>query len=120
MRDCWRRFPNMAGRQRWQEGRKDKYDMEAFDEVLVSHTNGAMDQAKKDGKDGKPSFIWHNTTRMHVFTYIPPKYQAMMNYESDYGLEEAGMAQMDDCIGEILKHLCAASAGNGESVPPLR
>ena len=38
-----------------------------------------MDKAKKDGK---PFFIWHNTTRMHVFTYIPPKYQAMMNYET--------------------------------------
>jgi arylsulfatase len=42
---------------------------------------------------------------MHVFTYIPPKYQGMMDYKSNYGLEEAGMAQMDDCIGEILKHL---------------
>jgi arylsulfatase len=95
-------FPNMAGRQRWQEGRKAKYDMETFDEVLVGHTKDAMDKAKKDGK---PFFIWHNTTRMHVFTYIPPKYQGMMDYKSNYGLEEAGMAQLDDCIGEILKHL---------------
>jgi len=95
-------FPNMAGRQNWQVGRPAKYDMETFDEVLVQHTNGFMDKAKKDGK---PFFIWHNTTRMHVFTYIPPKYQAMMNYDTGYGLEEAGMAQMDDCIGEILQHL---------------
>ena len=63
---------------------------------------GFMDKAKKDGK---PFFIWHNTTRMHVFTYIPPKYQAMMNSKSNYGLEEAGMAQMDDCVGALLKHL---------------
>ncbi len=95
-------FPNMEGRQNWQKGRPAKYDMETFDEVLVGKTNGAMDKAKKDGK---PFFIWHNTARMHVFTYIPPKYQAMMNYQSNYGLEEAGMAQMDDCIGEILQHL---------------
>ena len=95
-------FPNMAGMQNWQKGRPAKYDMETFDEVLVQHTNGFMDKAKKDGK---PFFIWHNTTRMHVFTYIPPKYQAMMNYDTNYGLEEAGMAQMDDCIGEILQHL---------------
>jgi len=95
-------FPNMAGMQNWQKGRPAKYDMETFDEVLVQHTNGFMDQAKKDGK---PFFIWHNTTRMHVFTYIPPKYQAMMNYDTNYNLEEAGMAQMDDCIGEILQHL---------------
>ena len=95
-------FPNMRDMQNWQAGRQAKYDMETFDEVLGQHTNGAMDKAKKDGK---PFFIWHNTTRMHVFTYIPPKYQAMMNYESNYNIEEAGMAQMDDCIGEILKHL---------------
>jgi arylsulfatase A-like enzyme len=95
-------FPDMTGRQGWQEGRKAKYDMETFDEVLVRNTNGFMDKAKKDGK---PFFIWHNTTRMHVFSYIPPKYQAEMNAKTNYGLEEAGMAQMDDCIGEMLRHL---------------
>src|SRR6266478_2102033 len=95
-------FPNMAGRQRWQESRKAKYDMETFDEVLVGHSKEFMDKAKKDGK---PFFIWHNTTRMHVFTYISPKYQAMMNSKDNYGLEEAGMAQLDDSVGAILQHL---------------
>jgi arylsulfatase len=76
-------FPKMAGMQNWQEGRKAKYDMETIDDVLVAQTNGFMDKAKKDGK---PFFIWHNPTRMHVFTYIPPKYQALMNYKSNYGL----------------------------------
>jgi len=95
-------FPNMKDMQNWQAGRQAKYDMETFDEVLVQRTSGAMDKAKKDGK---PFFIWHNTTRMHIFTYLPPKYQAMMNFGSGYNLEEAGMAQMDDCIGGLLKHL---------------
>jgi arylsulfatase A-like enzyme len=95
-------FPNMTDLQNWQKGRPAKYDMETFDEVLVNHTNGFMDKAKRDGK---PFFIWHNTTRMHVFTYLPPKYQAMMNYAGNYNVEEAGMAQMDDSIGEILQHL---------------
>jgi arylsulfatase len=95
-------FPDMTRRQTWQEGSKAKYDMETFDEVLVQNSNAFMDKAKSDGK---PFFIWHNTTRMHVFTYIPPKYQTMMNAKSNYGLEEAGMAQMDDCIGALLKHL---------------
>ena len=95
-------FPNMTGRQNWQKGANAKYDMETFDEVLVQHSNDFMDKAKKDGK---PFFLWHNTTRMHVFTYIPPKYQAMMNAKSNYGLEEAGMAQMDESIGSLLKHL---------------
>jgi arylsulfatase A-like enzyme len=95
-------FPSMAGRQHWQAGRPAKYNMETFDEVLVEHSNGFMDKAKRDGK---PFFIWHNPTRMHVFTYISPKYQAMMNYQSNYGLEEAGMAQLDDSVGALLKHL---------------
>ena len=95
-------FPDMSGRQHWQEGRKAKYDMETFDEVLVKASEAFMDKAKQAGK---PFFIWHNTTRMHVFTYIPPKYQALMNPSSNYGLEEAGMAQLDDSVGALLKHL---------------
>jgi arylsulfatase A-like enzyme len=95
-------FPSMAGRQNWQAGQKAKYDMETFDDVLVEASSKFMDKAKKDGK---PFFVWHNTTRMHVWTYIPPKYQAMMNAKTGYGLEEAGMAQMDDSIGALLKHL---------------
>ncbi|MCW2286169.1 arylsulfatase [Rhodoblastus acidophilus] len=95
-------FPNMKNVQNWQEGRPAKYDMQTFDEVLVKHTNGFMDKAKKDGK---PFFIWHNTTRMHVFTYLPPKYQAMMNFKTNYNVEEAGMAQLDDSVGALLQHL---------------
>jgi arylsulfatase A-like enzyme len=95
-------FPDMAGRQHWQQGRAAKYDMETFDEVLVQASEDFMDKAKQAGK---PFFIWHNTTRMHVFTYIPPKYQALMNNKTNYGLEEAGMAQLDDSVGALLKHL---------------
>src|SRR6516164_4156717 len=95
-------FPNMKDMQNWQVSRKAKYDMETFDDVLVQTSNGFMDKAKKDGK---PFFIWHNTTRMHVWTFIPPKYQALMNPTSNYGLEEAGMAQLDDSVGALLKHL---------------
>lgn len=95
-------FPDMKDRQNWQVGRKAKYDMETFDEVLVKNSIDFMDKAKAAGK---PFFIWHNTTRMHVFTYLPPKYQAMMNAKTNYNVEEAGMAQLDDCVGQLLKHL---------------
>src|SRR5262245_51336140 len=98
-----RPFKNMANRQHWQEGPKgSKYDMETFDEVLVDSTKAFMDKAKKDGK---PFFVWHNTTRMHVFTFLADKYQKQMNYKTNYGLEEAGMMQLDDSIGAIMKHL---------------
>jgi arylsulfatase A-like enzyme len=96
-------FPNMgADHQGWQKGRDAKYDMETFDAVLVDNSKAFMDKAKQAGK---PFFIWHNTTRMHVFTYLSQKYQAKMNYESNYGVEEAGMEQLDDDIGDLLKHL---------------
>jgi arylsulfatase len=81
---------------------KAKYDMTTFDEVLVKASSDFMDKAKADGK---PFFIWHNTTRMHVWTFLSPKYQALMNSQTNFGLEEAGMAQMDDSIGALLKHL---------------
>jgi arylsulfatase len=81
---------------------KAKYDMGTIDEVLVKASTDFMDKAKKDGK---PFFVWHNTTRMHVWTFPSPKYQALMNSESNYGLYEAGMAQLDDSVGSILKHL---------------
>jgi arylsulfatase A-like enzyme len=91
-----------ADHMNWQQGRDAKYDMETFDEVLVETSKGFMDKAKQAGK---PFFVWHNTTRMHVFTYLSQKYQAKMNYQTNYGVEEAGMAQMDDNIGDLLKHL---------------
>ena len=81
---------------------KAKYDMTTFDEVLVKASSDFMDKAKANGK---PFFIWHNTTRMHVWTFLAPKYQALMNSQTNFGLEEAGMAQMDDSIGALLKHL---------------
>jgi len=102
-----------ADHQMWQKGRDAKYDMETFDEVLVENSKHFMDQAKAAGK---PFFIWHNTTRMHVFTYLQRKYQAKMNYESNYGLEEAGMAQMDDDIGDLLKHLDDTGIANNTIV----
>jgi arylsulfatase len=95
-------FPSMKDRQNWQQGRPAKYDMETFDSVLVEHSTRFMDKAKKDGK---PFFIWHCTTRVHVFSYLSPKYQAMMNPKDNYGLEEAAMAQFDDDVGALLKHL---------------
>jgi hypothetical protein len=61
-----------------------------------------MDKAKKDGK---PFFVWHNPTRMHVFTFLSPKYKALQSGETYYGLEEAGMAQLDDIVGSIMNHL---------------
>jgi arylsulfatase A-like enzyme len=81
---------------------KAKYDMTTFDPVLVKASSDFMDKAKQAGK---PFFVWHNTTRMHIWTFLSKKYRDMQNSQTNYGLEEAGMADMDDNIGALLKHL---------------
>src|SRR5437867_4151943 len=97
-------FPNMSNVQNMHDlpFLKAKYDMTTFDEVLVKASSDFMDKAKRDGK---PFFVWHNTTRMHVWTFLSKKYSSMQNSETNYGLEEAGMADLDDNIGTLLKHL---------------
>jgi arylsulfatase A-like enzyme len=96
-------YPNMKNVPNMQDRpEKAKYDMTTFDEVLVETTKGFMDKAKKDGK---PFFVWHNTTRMHVWTFLSQKYAAQMNGVTNFGMEEAGMMQMDDSVGAIMKHL---------------
>jgi len=63
-----------------------KDDMETFRRGDGRPSKEFMDKAKKDGK---PVFIWHNTTRMQVFTYIYPKYQAMMSPRTTTGGRKA-------------------------------
>jgi arylsulfatase A-like enzyme len=60
---------------------------------------------KKAKAAGKPFFVWHNTTRSHVWSFLSEHYKNMMNAETNYGLEEAGMAQLDDSVGALLKAL---------------
>jgi arylsulfatase len=76
--------------------------METVDDEIRDLAINFMDKAKNDGK---PFFVWLNPTRMHIVTHLSPKYEALRNAENGWSEEEAGMAQLDDDVGLVMKKL---------------
>jgi arylsulfatase len=76
--------------------------METVDDEIRDYAIKFMDKAKAEGK---PFFVWLNPTRMHIVTHLSSKWAATRNSENGWSEEEAGMAQLDNDIGLVLKKI---------------
>jgi arylsulfatase A-like enzyme len=76
--------------------------METVDDEILNHALTFIDKARRENK---PFFVWLNPTRMHVFTHLSEKYENMRTPENGWSLQEAGMAQLDDIVGSVMKYL---------------
>src|SRR5262245_36876095 len=76
--------------------------MKTIDDEILSNALKFVDKARAANK---PFFLWLNPTRMHVVTHLSDKYEKMRTAENGWTIEEAGMAQLDDIVGSVMKYL---------------
>lgn len=75
-----------------------KKRMETVDEEVTTAALGFMDKAVKDGK---PFFVWWNSTRMHIFTHLKPASEG----KTGLGIYADGMVEHDAMVGQLLAKL---------------
>ncbi len=76
--------------------------METIDDEILDLSLKFVDKARKANK---PFFLWLNPTRMHVITHLSDKYESLRTPENGWSIQEAGMAQLDDIVGSVMKYL---------------
>ncbi len=76
--------------------------METVDDEVLELSLKFIDKAKSDGK---PFFLWLNPTRMHIVTHLSEKYEKLRTPANGWSIHEAGMAQLDDIVGSVMKKL---------------
>jgi arylsulfatase A-like enzyme len=72
--------------------------METIDDEITKGALGFLDKAVKDGK---PFFLWWNSTRMHIWTHL----QATSQGVTGLGVYPDGMVEHDAQVGQLLKKL---------------
>ena len=75
-----------------------KKRMETVDEEVTAAAMGFMEKAVKDGK---PFFVWWNSTRMHIFTHLKPSSDG----KTGLGVYADGMVEHDAMVGQLLDKL---------------
>jgi len=76
--------------------------MKTVDDEILANALKFLDKARKDCK---PFFLWLNPTRMHVVTHLSDKYEKMRTPQNGWSISEAGIAQLDDIVGSVMKYL---------------
>jgi arylsulfatase A-like enzyme len=61
----------------------------------------SLDFIDRSVRARKPFFLWHNTSRMHVWTRLSKEWEN----KSGYGLFADGMMELDWVVGQLLKRL---------------
>ncbi len=61
----------------------------------------SLDFIDRKHEANEPFFLWHNLTRMHVWTRLSEKWEN----KSGFGLYADGMAEFDWVVGQLLKKL---------------
>ena len=72
--------------------------METIDEEV---TKASLDYLDKRKADGKPFFLWWNSTRMHIFTHLKKESQG----KTGLGVYPDGMVEHDAMVGQLLDKL---------------
>ncbi len=72
--------------------------METVDEEVTAAALKFMD---KSAKDGKPFFVWWNSSRMHVFTHLKKESEG----KTGFGVYADGMVEHDGQVGQLLSKL---------------
>ncbi len=90
----------VVGKQRIESmGQLNTKRMETYDDETIAQS---VDFMRRAVKDDKPFFIWHNTSRTHMWTHLRPKYADMIG---EKGFMGAAMTEYDDGIGVLLDEL---------------
>jgi len=78
--------------------------MKTFDGEVLDQTLKYLD---RKGKDGKPFFVWFNTTAIHIWSHSPDKYikAAVDEGRAESDIVRAKMLEHDEQVGALLKKL---------------